>query len=334
MGNNQEKTGIVLMNTGTPASPEPKHIKPYLAEFLADPRLVSMPRCIWLPILNTFVVNSRPQKTAKRYQTVWTKEGSPFQIVSQLQAQKTQAFLQSCGCNVPVRFAARYGQPSLESEVFNLEQAGCTAIHVIPLFPQSAFCTTLSCKDKVFEVAKKFPQLHFSTHESYPTHPLYTEAVAASIKEHWNYTPGSKLLFSFHAIPLRDVRKGDTYVQEIHESVTAITQLAGIPEADWAVSFHSRFEDSRRWLGPNPKKYLELWAAQGITRVAMITPGFAADCLESLLDCAIEQRDYFLEMCSAYKNRAEFTYIPALNTRNDHIELLGALAKTALSNNE
>lgn len=315
------------MNTGTPASPDPRDIKPYLTEFLADPRLISMPRFVWLPILHLFVVNARPQATSKRYEAIWTDEGSPFMVNSLRQAHRTQEVLAREGLDIPVRFAARYGQPSLESVVEELQAEGCTNILVIPLYPQTAYSTTKSCRDKVLATTKRFPKLTFTLVEGYADHPGYASAIAQSIKDNWSYQPGSKLLLSFHSIPLRDVRNGDTYAEQVRESVAAIMAEAEIPEEDWEISFHSRFEDSRRWLRPNPKKVLARWADEGVTRVAMVAPGFSTDCLETLLDCAIEQRDHFLDSTAKQGATAEFTYIPALNDRDDHIDLITSLVK-------
>lgn len=324
------KTGIVLMNTGTPASPDPRDIKPYLAEFLADPHLISMPRFVWLPILHLFVVNARPQATAKRYEAIWTDEGSPFMLTSLRQAQRTQEALAREGLDIPVRFAARYGQPSLESVVTELQAEGCTNILVIPLYPQTAYSTTATCRDKVLATTKLFPRITFNVVEGYADHPGYAKAIAQSIKDNWNYQPGSKLLLSFHSIPLRDVRSGDTYAEQARKNVEIIMDRLGIPEEDWEISFHSRFEDSRRWLGPSPKKVLSRWADEGITRVAMVTPGFSTDCLETLLDCAVEQRDHFLDRVAKQGATGEFTYIPALNDRDDHIDLIASLIKENL----
>ncbi len=318
------------MNTGTPASPNARDIKPYLAEFLADPRLISMPRFLWLPILHLFVINARPKATEKRYRAIWTEEGSPFMVNSLNQAKKTQEALERQGLDIPVRFAARYGKPRLQHVVRELQAAGCTSILVVPLFPQTAYSTTASCKDKVAAVAARFPDLSFEVIEGYATDEGYLDALTSSIEEAWNYEPGAKLLFSFHSIPLRDVRNGDNYPQQVEATVEAVTKQLGIPGNSWAISYHSRFEDSRRWLGPSPKKVLEGWVKQGVTNVAMVTPGFSSDCLETLLDVDVEQRNFFFAQCAKQGKECTFTYIPALNDRKDHIDFLVQLIKKNL----
>lgn len=331
MDSQSEKIGFVLMNTGTPDSPDPRDIKPYLIEFLSDPNLIHMPRALWLPILHLFIANKRPEKTAPRYEKIWTPEGSPFILDSRLQAQGINQRFQEAGINAIAKLGMRYGNPSLDTALNGLEAAGCRKIIAFPLFPQTAFCTVGSCKGKIKQVMRHHKNLQLAgVIEGYNHNPLYHEALAASIREAWEYQPGSKLMFSFHSIPLSDVKAGDTYVEQIKSDLQKVTELLGIPKNDWSMAFHSRFEDPHAWVTPHPRAKLSEWAEEGVTRVGILTPGFAADCLESLYDIKDVTCEYFRSLCKQHGREADITYIPALNHREDHLDLLFEVAKQAL----
>ncbi len=331
MDSQSEKIGFVLMNTGTPDSPNPGDIKPYLIEFLSDPNLIHMPRILWLPILHLFIANTRPKKTSPRYKKIWTEQGSPFIIESRLQEEGINGCFRAAGINAVAELGMRYGNPSLDTALDKLEAAGCKKIVAFPLFPQTAYCTVRSCKGKIQQVMRKHKNLELvRVIEGYNQNPLYHQALAASIREAWEYKPGSKLMFSFHSIPVSDVENGDTYVQQINADLQKVTELLGIPEEDWSVAFHSRFEDPHAWVTPHPRAKLSEWAEQGVERVGILTPGFAADCLESLYDIKDVTCEYFRTLCKQHGREAEITYIPALNHREDHLNLLFEVAKQAL----
>ena len=288
----KEKIGIVLINTGSPDSPDPQDIRPYLIEFLSDRNIIKVPPVIWQPILRLFIARTRPKKTAPRYQQIWTPNGSPLQ---------------------------------------RLEAAGCSKIVALPLFPQTAFSTVKTCKEAIQDQVGKHPNLSLEAIvEGYNDNPLYTQALAASIRDVWEYRPGSKLLLSFHSIPLADIEAGDTYEEQIEASVNQAMELLGIPQSDWAIAYHSRFEDSRAWVTPHPKTQLAQWAAEGVSRIALVTPGFASDCLESLYDIKSVACDFFCTLCSQNDITADVTYIPCLNHREDHIDLLFNVVKKAI----
>lgn len=319
--------GVVLINTGTPDSPDPKDIKPYLTEFLSDKNIGAMPKFIWLPILHCFILPRRPKITSERYKLIWTKEGSPFILGSLAQCKKLEAALHSEGVCARVELGMRYGNPSIENAFYKLRNNGCKHIVCIPLYPQTAYCTTKTCIEKVREIAAKISDIQTSCVNGYTLREDYLTALAQSIKENWEYTPGSKLLFAFHSVPTIDIKHGDTYEQEVRECVARVVDKLGIPEEDWAIGFQSRFEDSRKWIGPNPKVFLAKWAYNKINRVAVVTPGFATDCLETLYDCDILQRASFTEACKDAGTTADFTYIPALNDCDSHIAVLAALVR-------
>ncbi len=332
MDSQNEKIGFVLMNTGTPDSPDPADIKPYLIEFLSDPNLIHMPRALWLPILHLFIARTRPKKTSPRYQRIWTPLGSPFMLESKAQEEGLNKRFQEAGANAVARLGMRYGNPSIDAALNELEQLGCKKIIAFPLFPQTAYCTVRSCKGKIEKTMRKHPNLQLAkTIEGYHSNPRYIAALEASIRDSWEYRPGSKLMFSFHSIPLSDVDAGDTYVEQARADVAQVAARLGIAEGDWALAFHSRFEDPHAWVTPHPKAKLAEWAEQGITRVAMMTPGFSADCLESLYDIQSVTCEYFKTLCLQRGRQADVTYIPCLNHREDHLDLLFETAKQALA---
>lgn len=311
------------MNVGSPASPDPRDIKPYLSEFLSDKNLVRVPHAVWLPILHGIILRTRPKKTSPRYQRIWTDKGSPLLVESAAQCEALNRRFADEGLNLVAAVGMRYGKPSADDAFAELEAQGCTKIVGFPLFPQTATCTVGTSKEFFLKKAsKRTASKPYGIVEGYADNPLYIQALANSIAEHWDYQPGSKLLFSFHSIPLSDVESGDTYLEEIQTTLTGATKILGIPDEDWEVAYHSRFEDSRAWVAPHPKTVLSKWADEGISRVALVAPGFAADCLESLYDIDIVTREYFVELCNARSLQPDVTYVPALNAREDHINAL------------
>lgn len=332
MSLHEEKIGIVLMNSGTPDSPDPRDIRPYLIEFLSDRNLIKVPPIIWQPILRLFIARTRPKKTSPRYEEIWTPNGSPLIVETQAQCAALNARFAEASINATAAVGMRYGNPSISHALGQLEAAGCRTIIGFPLFPQTSFCTVKTCKEKLQSEMKAHPQLQLAgVIEGYEQNPRYVEALASSIREAWEYQPGSKVLFSFHSIPLADVEAGDAYVAQIEDGMQRVARELDLAEDDWAIAYHSRFEDSRAWVAPHPKTQLAKWAEEGTTRVAMATPGFAADCLESLYDIKHVTCDYFETLCTQHGRRAETTYIPALNHREDHIALLFETAKQAIA---
>lgn len=357
---NRETVGVVLMNTGTPASPDPDDIRPYLDEFLSDPRLISCPRPIWNFVLKRFILPRRPFKTAPAYERIWTPDGSPFMVESLKQRDGLQALFdrrrsksgaqnpaEAKGPAILVEIAMRYGEPRLGDALDRLAESGCSRVLCLPLFPHTSRVTTESCKDLIAREAAARPRLRIEIIEGYADDPLWSEALASSVREAWHPdagdgrpagAAGSKLLFAFHSIPLSNVRKGDTYVQQIEESVRRTAALLGLSDEDWGISYQSRF-DNRNWVRPTPETVLTGWAAQGVRDVAVVAPGFATDCLETLRENDSDQRATFLRACAEADDglepddaptpestramaRARFTYIPCLNARPDHLVCL------------
>lgn len=320
MKHSDETIGIILINTGSPASPNPCDIRPYLIEFLSDKNIIPVPRPIWLPILHGIIARKHPKKTTPRYRQVWTPNGAPLLVEAFAQRDALNKRFAQEGLSFVAEVGMRYGSPSIEEAYSTLKQKGCTRFIGFPLFPQTATCTTGTCKEKFLQVVPDSEVAGFI--EGYADNPLYWKSLANSISQYWSWKPGSKILFSLHSIPLSNVKAGDTYLEEAKESLAHTAELLGLSPDDWDIAYHSRFEDSRAWVTPSPETLLTVWAKQGTIRVALVTPGFAADCLESLYDIALVTKEHFERQCRECGTTADVTYIPALNHRDDHIDLL------------
>lgn len=320
MGSNAEaRTGVLIMNTGTPDAPTVEAIRPYLAEFLSDRNLISMPPVLWQPILHLFILPNRPKKTVERYRSIWTPDGSPFMIVSKSQRDKLQAELQRRGCGFGVYLAMRNGNPSVADTLAQMRSDGCTRIVAMPLFPQHAKVTTVTCLERVHRVLAAMgwhPDL--VEVDSYCDESAYVDALADSIRAQWRWEPGSKLLFSFHSTLVADIEAGDPYRDQAEATSRSAAERLGIPEDGWAVSWQCRF-DSRKWLMPSPETVLQQWANEGVHRVAVVCPVFSTDCIETLVDCKQEQKKLFEDACG---DAPSFTYIPALNDSDAYISVL------------
>ncbi len=311
---------VLLVNTGTPDEPTPAATRRYLAQFLSDRRVVDLPRWRWLPILHGIILRTRPRRSAARYRMIWTADGSPYRIVSLQQAARIHDELLRRGIsNVHVISAMRYGNPSIADALGEFEHAGCTRIVVLPLFPQYSSAMTGSIIEEVASqlmVRKRVPETRLVT--DYHDHPGYLDALAHSIRQAWTYRPGGKLLFSYHGTLREDVENGDPYERQTRATAAAVAQRLGIATDDWRVSYQCRF-DKRDWLTPSTSSILERWAAQGACDVAVVSPVFATDCLETLIDCGVEQRDTWKRLAGC---DARFTYVPALNASHEHISVL------------
>jgi len=314
--------GILLTNLGTPDTPNCPGLRRYLHEFLWDRRVVDVPRPIWWLILNLIIVNFRSPRSAATYRKVWTEEGSPLLAIGRRQRKALQAKLDaSHPGGFVVELAMRYGNPSIAAGMQALEKAGCTRVLVLPLYPQYSSSTTASTLDAVADALKagrNMPELRFV--RQYYQEPAYIKALAASIREDIieNGQP-DKLLFSFHGIPQRYHTTGDPYPDECQGTADLLAAELGIPDDAWMLTFQSRF-GREPWMQPYTDKTLEALPAEGVKNVAIACPGFSADCLETLEEIAMENRDVFAE-----HGGKEYRYIPALNDRDDHIQALATI---------
>ena len=318
----QRLTGILVINLGTPDAPTPRAVRRYLAEFLSDPRVVEAPRIIWWLVLRAFILPLRPRRSAAAYRKVWTDEGSPLLTASRRQVSALEKALKPHFENgLALTLGMRYGNPSVASAMESLRLAGASRMVVLPLYPQYSGTTTASTFDAVASVLCRWrwlPELRFINH--YHDHDQYIAAVADSVRDAWAESGRSeRLLFSFHGIPRRYSEAGDPYPAQCHASAVLVADRLELPRESWAIAFQSRV-GREEWLRPYTDQLLEQWAAAGIRSVDVVCPGFAADCLETLEEIAMENRDRFLEA-----GGADFRYIPALNDRPAHIDALADL---------
>ncbi len=313
------KTGILLSNLGTPDSPTKADLKRYLKQFLSDERVIEPPnKFIWWLALNVVILNIRPEKSAKNYAKVWGRfgVGSPLLDITNLQRHAIEKALS--GDDFAFEVGMRYGNPSIPKALKNLENQGCEKIIVLPLYPQYSKTTTLSTLEEVNKALgawKKTPELRFI--EDYHQNTDYVQCLANSVLEHQlQHGKPDKLMVSFHGIPQRFVDNGDPYYQHCVETTQLLVQALNLGDDEYQLCFQSIF-GREKWLTPHTKDSLESLAADGTSHVQVICPGFSADCLETLEEIEEENRDYFVNA-----GGKQFSYVPALNDRQDHINMI------------
>jgi len=313
-------TGVLLVNLGTPEAPTGKALRPYLRQFLGDPRVIEYPRWLWKLILNGIILNVRPRRSAKLYAKIWTDEGSPLFVFSQKLADKLQAEL---GEGSKVVLAMRYGRPSIASGLDQLRQAGINRIIILPLYPQYSATTVGTIFDDLFDTLKTWrwvPEIR--TINQYYMHPLYIKGIADSIRNFWQTNGRSqRLIYSFHGIPKAYAEKGDPYPEQCQTTAKWVSKQLNLEDDAWQVTFQSRF-GPEEWLQPYSDETLIAWGKGGGESVDTVCPGFAADCLETLEEMAQENRHFFLEA-----GGKSYQYIPALNDDPAHVALLAALVR-------
>lgn len=322
-------TAVLLINLGTPAAPTAKAVRSYLREFLSDPRVVEIPRPLWWLILNGIILQVRPRRSAEKYASVWTTEGSPLKVHVERQSKLLRGFLGQTGHRVRVDYAMRYGQPSIAATLSRLKAEGCTRILLLPLYPQYAASTTATAFDAVGAWLKGIRnQPEIRSVRSFADHPGYIQALAASVREHWmthgRPTSSYRLVMSFHGLPRYTLDEGDPYHCECHKSGRLLAEALGLDQEHYQICFQSRFGRAE-WLQPYTAATLEGLGKQGLQRVDVICPGFPADCLETLEEIAIEGKAEFLQA-----GGREYLYIPCLNERDDWIRALTELAASHL----
>ncbi len=315
--------GILLTNLGTPDAPTTTALRAYLKEFLWDPRVVEQPRWLWWLILNGIILNTRPAKSAALYQSVWTEDGSPLMAAGKKQCKKLQQALcdsmgESSDESVHVELAMRYGKPSIQSGLEALREKNCRKIIILPLYPQYSATTTGSTFDAVADVLKtwrRVPELHLI--DAYHKHPAYIEALADSVRTHWaEHGRPERLLMSFHGIPERYFKAGDSYPCQCRVTARLLREALDLDEETAQITFQSRF-GKEPWVQPYTDETLKEWGKAGVKSVDVICPGFAADCLETLEEICSENRNYFLSA-----GGEQYRYIPALNDSTAHISAL------------
>jgi ferrochelatase len=326
------KPGLLLVNLGSPDSPTAKDTRRYLAEFLHDYRVIDTSRWIWCPILHGIILRVRPKKSAEAYESIWHEptefpgDEAPLIRITRAQVEGVQKRL---GKGAHVEIAMRYGNPSIGSALDTLKAKGCSHIAVLPLYPQFAGATTASVYDGVAMALEKrmdVPELRFLRH--YYDDPRYIAALADSVNTHLatlDWTP-DVIMTSYHGLPQSYVDKGDPYQSECLETTDLLRRHMGKTEEQLYATFQSRF-GPKAWLQPYTDKTLEALPATGVKKVAVMMPGFSADCLETLEEIAIEAKESFEEHGGTH-----FTAIPCLNADEAHLDLLADLAKERLLN--
>lgn len=323
---NSNHLGVLICNLGTPDAPTTAALRRYLAEFLWDPRVVEISRPLWWLILHGIILRTRPKKSAKKYQSIWTEQGSPLMVTSRNQQQLLQKqLMQRLSQPVTVALGMRYGNPSIRSALEGLRSAGCEQLVILPLYPQNSCSTTASTFDevaKVFGSWRGVPSHSFIS--DYHTDESYIAALAASIEGQWQQTdPAEKLIFSFHGTPRFYRDKGDPYYDQCQQSAKRVAAKLALEDDQWLVTFQSRFGKAE-WLKPYTDVTLRQLAKDGVKSVDIISPGFSVDCLETLEELGEENRNYFLKA-----GGESYTYIPALNDQPAHIEMMAELVLQA-----
>lgn len=316
------KTGILLCNLGTPAAPTTAAVRRYLAEFLSDPRVVELPRWLWLPLLHGIILNTRPRRSAHAYRTIWTDDGSPLLCISErLRDALADRLRDALGPGSEVALAMRYGEPAISTGLDQLIEAEARRILVVPLYPQYASATSASIHDAVFRyfaTTRWIPELRFIA--DYHAHPGYIEALADSVRQHWTiHGRGERLLMSFHGIPRDTFLAGDPYFCQCQATARLLATALDLGEGDWLLSFQSRV-GPKRWLEPYTEQTLREWGKAGTGDIDVICPGFSVDCLETLEEIAMQNADTF-----AQAGGGELRYVPALNDSEAHVGVLTAL---------
>lgn len=314
-------TAVLAVNLGTPETPTAPAVRRYLAEFLSDPRVVSIPALLWQPLLRGLILPLRSSRSAAKYAQVWLPEGSPLMVYTRQLAQAMQAELPQ----LRVRHAMRYGEPALARELDRLVSEGVRRIAVLPLYPQYSTTTTASVEDRVADWQRRNPGVHISLVQDYAIDPHWVAAVAASIRAYWDtHGRGQTLMFSFHGIPQRLADAGDPYPQRCEASAAAIAAALGLGADEWQLGYQSRF-GRERWLQPYAEPRLWELAEAGVKKIDVVCPGFATDCLETLEEVAMGFTETLAE------RGAQMRYIPCLNASVDHARALARLATAALA---
>ena len=321
---NPDSLGVLVVNLGTPDEPTTGAVRRYLRQFLSDPRVVEIPRPIWLMILYGFILPFRPSRSAEAYRKIWTEEGSPLLTISEDITRSLQDKLaQRFSGPVNAALGMSYGSPSIESALDSLYERGARRILVLPLYPQDSGTTTASVFDAVTAALSRrrwVPEMRFINH--YHDSPGYIAALAASVSDFWEQNGrGDRLLMSFHGVPKQTLLNGDPYHCQCQKTARLLGDALELGSEDYQVVFQSRLGRAE-WLKPYADETIAGLGKNGMERVDVLCPGFAADCLETLEETAMQNREIFREA-----GGGDLHYIPALNARDDHVSFLARLVE-------
>lgn len=316
------ETAVLLVNLGSPDDTSVPAVRRYLKEFLSDKRVIDAPRWQWLPILYGIVLRTRPPKTAAAYRKIWTDAGSPLIVTTEKQCEQLkQRFADD---SIAIHYAMRYGNPSIASVLDDIIDNGCRRLLILPLYPQYSRPTTETVRDKVTEsLAKRNTTMTVDYIEYYYDEPRYIAALADSIRRfQTEHGKPEKLIFSFHGMPVRYVDNGDIYYEHCKATTQMTVAALGLSNEDYLMTFQSRF-GNEEWLKPYTDETLIELAQNGVKSVQILSPAFAADCLETLEELEMENRDNFIE-----NGGQDYHYIPALNDDEQHIDVLELVIRT------
>ncbi len=326
--NKKANVGVLITNLGTPEAPTAAGLRTFLREFLSDPRVVEIPRIVWMIILHGIILRVRPKKSAALYKSVWTDEGSPLMVISKQQEVKIrQSLTEKYGDDVTLALAMRYGEPTIEKALNSFQESGVNDIVILPLYPQYSGPTTASTFDAVVKTIQKWrwiPSLRFIS--GYHDNPKYIKALAHSVTQHIEqHGKPDKLVLSYHGMPKLFLEQGDPYYCFCSMTTRLVTEELGFDKDDFEMTFQSRFGKAE-WLKPYTDVTLEKLAQDGHKHIAIISPAFSADCLETLEELEHENRAVFIEA-----GGETYHYIPALNDDELHIEALVDVISTSIN---
>jgi len=316
------RTAVLYCNLGTPSAPTAPALRTYLAEFLGDGRVVEIPKPIWLLILHGIILRVRPAKSAAKYASIWTEGGSPLKVHTEQQATSMGLALQERGHHVSVRYAMRYGQPSIPAQLEAFKSEGVQRVLIVPAYPQYSGTTTASVFDAVYRwglKTRRLPEMRFVNH--YHDDPRYIAALTQTVRAHWaTHGQAEKLVMSFHGVPERTLQLGDPYHCECMKTGRLLAEALGLRKDQYQLTFQSRFGKAK-WLEPYTEPTLVAMAGQGVKSVDVICPGFTGDCLETLEEIQLEASEAFL-----HAGGEKFSYIPCLNNNEHWVEALADIA--------
>jgi ferrochelatase len=321
---NNDSIGVLISNLGSPEAPTKQALRPYLKQFLSDRRVIEVNPILWWFILNVIVLNTRPAKSAKAYESIWTDEGSPLLLTTKKQASATKDKLKSEGIDLHFAVGMRYGTPSLEIAVDELIQKGCTKILLFPMYPQYSASTTGSTYDAVFShLLKRRLVPTLKVVDPYYNRKSYIDSLVARYNEYLHSTniKPDKVLLSYHGVPVSYVDKGDPYCCQCVETTQYFKKATGLSDESVVHTFQSRF-GNEVWLNPYTDKTVEKLAKSGTKHLAVMCPAFTADCLETLEEIGEEAKDSFLE-----NGGESFTLIPCVNDHPSYIKMMADIIK-------
>lgn len=317
----QEKTAVILMNTGSPAAPTAVALRTYLKDFLSDPRIIELPVWFWQPILRGFILRSRPAKSAERYKKIWLPDGSPLIVYTQALVEKLNEKLPE---NVAVAMAMRVGAPSTKETVLQLKKEGYSRFLFFPMFAQYATQTTESCLDAIHEIEKEIPHdFNWDWIRPYFDHEGYAQLWADKIRA--CRLPGAHLVMSFHGIPVKSIEKGSPYQKQCLQTAHMIAGKLGLKEGDYSIAYQSRFGNDR-WLQPYLTGHVETLLKNNIQSIDVACLSFSVDCLESLEEIGLELKDHYLQLGGKH-----FGLIACLNDDEAAVNFYHDLISEALS---